>query len=578
MCGLFGVVSTSELNSEKEKLLESLRLLDSRGPDSFGYFSTGNVFIGHTRLSILDLSVNASQPMIDEKSGVVLSVNGEIYNFKNLREELSDKYNFNSGSDSEVLLYGYIEWGIEGLSEKIDGMYAISIYDPRLDTVFLVRDRAGIKPLFLSVIDKKVIWSSEIKSIENYLTRKTVDNTALYDFLTYLYIPTPKTLYKEIKKIFPATITAINLKTLSVNESKYWTLDVSTEVTDCSSSKIRLKQLIQESVTEQMVSDVPLGFFLSGGVDSSVIAACIGKEKIGKTAYTVAIEGQNGNESIDAKKVADHLGLSHKVNTLSELNTKEILDKLLDYFDEPFADTSLLPTYLVSKSVREDCTVALSGDGADELFGGYSWYDEFSRSFQLQKYLPKLLQGYTSSLHRAVNKSFCSKILRKLETKFYLSGVELYATLLGGLRTAQKNKYKKALGISKNYNDYWYFEKYWKEELPIKTRLQYLDFHTYLLDDILPKVDRASMAVSLECRVPFLKKEIIEFAFSIPESIRFYGGEPKGILREVFKGDLPKSVFEKKKSGFSIPNSLVTDENMTKQEDILKRFIGKNEN
>ena len=345
MCGLFGVAGVA--NFDKEKALRSLHLLEHRGPDQHNSWSSDSVFMGHQRLSILDLSEQGRQPMSD--LGVVITVNGEIYNYISLREELSDKYSFKSDSDSEVVLYGYIEWGIETLLNRIEGMYAISIFDSNLDKVFLARDRVGIKPLYYSMINDGLTWASELKCLKEYYGEDLLeqDQTALYDFLTYLYIPAPKTLYKNVHKLEPAHYISVCLKSMNYTKVKYWDLQVKNIPISEEKAKQKLRELITKSVNEQLISDVPVGFFLSGGMDSSAVVASAAELIDNINTYSIGFDDSNHDETHFAEIVANQFKTNHNKKLLDKDTTKKIFHKLKDWYDEPFGDTSAFPTFLL---------------------------------------------------------------------------------------------------------------------------------------------------------------------------------------------------------------------------------------
>ncbi|MGJ0366245.1 asparagine synthase (glutamine-hydrolyzing) [Aliarcobacter cryaerophilus] len=571
MCGIFGF--TKFKKEDLEKARESLHTLHHRGPDQWNDYFDEDIYMGHQRLSILDLSEHGKQPMISPDKKVIITVNGEIYNFLELKKELESKYTFKSTSDSEVVLYGYIEWGIDKLLEKIDGMYAVSIYDKEKDELFLARDRSGIKPLYYGNINGQLSWASELKAIQKLYENQNIleyDYTAFYDFLTYLYIPTPKSMYKNVYKLEPAHYLKIDIKNNTYEKIQYWQLEVKKCNDDVETAKKKIYDLVEKSVDEQMVADVPVGFFLSGGMDSSTVVSLASKNHNDINTFSIGFTDKSHDETHFAEMVADMYKTKHHKKILDEDTTKDMFHKIKNWYDEPFADTSCFPTYLVSQFAKEKSTVVLTGDGGDEVFGGYNWYKRFEN---LQKYsLPYLrfLKMVTKKLKK--QKNILGKIARRVETQFLLNDLEIYTRLMGGMLKDEKEKYRKLWNIDEDYDDYWYFRKFYKKDLDLYTRLQYLDFHTYLHDDIFTKVDRVSMAVSLECRVPFMKKEIIEYSFSIKKEVRIYQYELKGIMKEAFRKVLPIEIIERDKKGFSIPlhswkNIIGSD--MTRQEKIL---------
>ena len=574
MCGIFGF--TKFKKEDLEKARESLHTLHHRGPDQWNDYFDKDIYIGHQRLSILDLSEHGKQPMITPDEKVIITVNGEIYNFLELKKELEHKYDFKSTSDSEVVLYGYIEWGIDKLLEKIDGMYAISIYDKEKEELFLARDRAGIKPLYYGNINGQISWASELKAIQKLYENQNIleyDYTAFYDFLTYLYIPTPKSMYKNVCKLEPAHYLKIDVRSNNFEKVQYWELEINQCNDDIETAKKKIYDLVKKSVDEQMVADVPVGFFLSGGMDSSTVVALASQNHSDINTFSIGFTDKSHDETHFAEMVADMYKTKHHKKILDEDTTKDMFHKIKDWYDEPFGDTSCFPTFLVSKFAKENSTVVLTGDGGDEIFGGYNWYKRFEN---LQKYswpYLRFLKVVTKKLKK--QKNILGKIARRVETQFLLNDLEIYTRLMGGMLKDEKEKYRKLWNIDEDYDDYWYFRKFYKKDLDLYTRLQYLDFHTYLHDDIFTKVDRVSMAVSLECRVPFMKKEIIEYSFSLNYKVRIYNNELKGVMKEAFRNILPSEIIDRDKKGFSIPMNKwrkLVENNLKKQEKILIDF------
>lgn len=556
MCGIFGV--TNFKDSSLDQARDALNTLEHRGPDQWNDFADEHVYLGHRRLSILDLSENGKQPMFDQNQSVFLSVNGEIYNFKSIRDKLQGKYKFKSTSDSEVLLHGYREWGIDRLLQEIDGMYAFSIYDRNEQILYLARDRVGIKPLYYSNIGAQVVYSSELKGIRHFLGEGNLnlDYTALYDFLTYRYIPSPKTMYQHVFKLEPAHYLKIDLNSNEIENKRYWQLDVDFCEDDITTACDTIRTLVKKSVKEQMVSDVPVGFFLSGGLDSSTVVSAASDIKKEISTFSIGFSDKDHDETSFADIVANQFKTDHHKKILDQDLAKDLTSNLKIWYDEPFADFSCLPTFLVSKYSRENVTVVLTGDGGDEVFGGYNWYRDF---IDISKYRLPFLNKLISVINPYGRNSFFKKVSRRI-FPYILNDLELYTRLMDGITTPGKAKFKNVWNIPDDYDDYWFFRKYYREDLDIYTRLQYLDFHTFLPDDILTKVDRVSMRVSLECRVPLLSKELVEYLFSLKPEVRLYKGELKGAMKEAFKESLPEQILNREKKGFSIPMSSWKDE------------------
>lgn len=547
MCGIFGHTSTTT-QIDLERSREALQTLAHRGPDQWGDWHDERVYIGHRRLSILDLSEQGRQPMRDAKNQVIVAVNGEIYNYQDLKKQLFDQYQFLSASDSEIVLHGYDAWGIDGLLERLQGMYAFCIYDARKQKLHIARDRVGIKPLYFGQVGGCFVWASELKAIVQYFGGELEPNgEALYDFLTYLYVPSPKSMYKNVHKLEPAHRVEYDLRTREHKKIRYWQLDPSVRPISIPEAIEELKFLIRGAVRSELMSDVPVGCFLSGGMDSSVVTAEAASMHPRLLTFSIGFEEADHDESFFAKQVANEVNTTHYHKNLSEEGTIALFSKLRNWYDEPFADTSAFPTNLVSKYARHEVTVALTGDGGDEVFGGYNWYTAFHQNRHRKSVFPNHCMKLLTQI------PFIPKRIRNKFQNIRLSDLELYALLMGSMTPDEKQPYAKHFEIPEDYDDYWYFRKYYREDLPLMTRLQYLDFHTYLPDDILTKVDRASMAVSLEARVPLLSKQVVEFCFSLPEEVRLHNAQLKGLLKSAYSNTLPDNIIKRSKKGFSIP-------------------------
>lgn len=556
---------------------KALHSLSHRGPDQWGEWRDDKVYMGHRRLSILDLSERGRQPMADRDGRVVVAVNGEIYNFQRLRRELEPQYAFASRSDSEVVLHGYKEWGMEGLLDRIDGMYAFCVYDAEKQRIYLARDRAGIKPLYYALIGGVFAWASELKALREFFGRDRLetDVTALYDFLTYLYVPAPKSLYRNVFKLEPGHYACFDLASGRLDVKPYWRLDPTVREWSEAEACDELVRLVDESVKEQLVSDVPVGVFLSGGLDSSIVAESANRFSAHIQTFTIQVDEPSRDESPFARRLADHIGTEHHVRACKAGDAYEWIDRIQGWYDEPFGDMSAIPTHLVSRFSREKIVVALSGDGGDELFGGYRWYSGMLEHSRQRIGGWHGLRRWTARSKRWLGRSFVNRAIRRLEFDYVLNDLEYYLRLMGGLLPEDKREYARQWGIDSDYDDFWHFRKHWRPDLPLLTRLQYIDFHTYLPDDILTKVDRASMQVALEVRVPLLSRKLIEFAFSLPESIRYAHGQMKGLIKQAYRGRLPSEILHKPKQGFSLPLkawNLADGPRMSIQEQIVKKF------
>lgn len=584
MCGLFGLIAFGSHDLNLDRARAARDRLAHRGPDQAGDFQDGKVFLGHRRLSILDLSENGRQPMISSDEAVVVTVNGEIYNFKTLRKELGEE-NFFSGSDSEVILHGYRQWGITGLLERIEGMFAIALYDREQQRVYLCRDRVGIKPLYFSRFSDCVAWGSELKALESYFShdgRLVYDKTALYDFLTYRYIPCPKSLYQNVFKLEPAHYMEFDVQSLDGVKHCYWELDTTERETTQEEAFGAIQKVLDSSVKEQLISDVDVGFFLSGGIDSSAVVALASRHPDSARTYAIGFSDQSHDETSHAACVADAFNTTHTRKEVSPELIESLAESICGWYDEPFGDSSAWPTFEVSKLARESSVVALTGDGGDELFGGYRWYRAFNKLRGQQRPVSFLLylfnkgRGPRTGLARKTTGTL-QKIARRVDLFTHNDPLELYGILLGGVPWPVRKHYRALLGIPDDYDDQWYLRKHYRPELGPMKSLQYMDFHTYLPDDILTKVDRVSMAVSLETRVPFLDTNVIEAAFSLPEKVTYANGDLKGVLKGAFAGMLPESILERGKKGFSIPLHNWGEEAMegahTFQEYILSDYL-----
>lgn len=559
MCGIFG--HTVITGHDRDKSRSALHTLAHRGPDQWRDWEDDKIYSGHRRLSIIDLSEAGRQPMISEDGNVILAVNGEIYNFKDLRAELENDFRFKSHSDSETLLHGYRKWGMDALLHKLDGMFAFSLYDKAKGVVYLVRDQVGIKPLYYAVIGGQILWASELKAIESYIGKShlKIDYSAIYDYLTYLYVPAPKSMYQYVFKLPPAHVLCWDIGKSDFSLRRYWQLEANAN-NDLAEKEAaeKLRAVIASAVKMQQVADVPVGFFLSGGVDSSAVVAEAAMMGGDLHSYTIGFDDKGRDESPYARLVAEHYQTRHTVKHYSSEDTDRQLPMLKDWYDEPFADFSAFPTYLVSKLARESAKVVLTGDGGDELFGGYRWYKKFSWFYNMAP--PSAIATIMAQLRPTMSwlknnhrHTIFGKIANRLEFYTLTDKFEIYAKLMGGMLRADKKELRTVWNIPSDYDDYWVFRQWWRDDLPLFTRLQYLDFHSYLPDDILTKVDRTSMSVALEARVPLLALPVVEFAFSVPEDIRLPGGELKGMFKRAYNNMLPPAIISRGKQGFSIP-------------------------
>ncbi len=535
MCGIFG---HSEIaSSQLEHAHTALHTLAHRGPNGWSFAHKNNVY---------------------------LVANGEIYNFQSLREELKANHGaiFHSGSDSEVLLHGYIHWGIDSLLERIDGMIAMAIYDSNTGKIYLARDHAGIKPLYYSTYKNSagkttLGWASELQALTTLHAPQGLeyDMTAVYDFLTYLCVPSPKSLYQNIHKLEAAHVLTFDIATGSLSKRRYWQVQTPRNITSDDEAREKVQSAISTSVKEQLVADVTVGTFLSGGVDSSIVSYEAAQHVPQITTCSISFADPSVDETRFANMVAEQLGTNHITRLVSQNLVNEKFHMLRDMYQEPFGDTSAFPTYQVCQLASENMTVVLTGDGGDELFGGYrnygTWYMQYTPwlgfLFPLRSLFSKLKNSTAPS-------SKIHKLVRKLEVFSILNPLERQVRLRGGLLHSDsfKQRFRKSFNIPENYDDLWYVRPYYRPDLPLKSRAMYLDFHTLMTDSILTKVDRASMAVAIETRVPLLSKRMCETAWQLSEKTIFTDGELKGILKSLYASKLPHACLYRQKQGFSV--------------------------
>lgn len=573
MCGFVGGTDPSW------SYAKALDAIAHRGPDARRLQLRGPVKVGFQRLSIIDLGDAAGQPMLAPDGETFIVCNGEIYGWRRLRAELERLgRTFRTQSDTEVALQAYLEWG-DDFIDRIDGMFAIAIWDAREGKLKLYRDRAGIKPLYYFYDGRSFAFASELKALVAAYGRDAleIDGTALYDFLSYRYVPTPKTLYRNCFKLPPAHRAVFDPHTCRFEAPRpYWTLDVPPHPRrpDFDEACEELRALIDESVREHVIADVPVGFFLSGGVDSSAVVAAAARIGVPDIAtFSIGFDADEVSETPYAREVAEAFGTRHHERILMPEDAAELLPSLESWFDEPFADESAMPTYLVSKIAREQVKVVLTGDGGDEVFGGYRTYPRFAR-YDAYPAWPGFMSGAAHSMRRRFPRRHPLAKLATLAETMFSSGPRLWGLIMGGMPERDKDLYRAELGVPKDYDDWWFFRQHWREDLPLRTRLQYVDFHTFLPEMVLTKVDRTSMAVSLEARVPLLARAIVEFSFSLDEAVRYPNGELKGLLREAFRGVLSDRILDRRKKGFGIPRYYLrgVDGGKPFQEHVLTRL------
>lgn len=574
MCGIVGIVSSNP--KELAKIVTATRTLSKRGPDNRGSAKFGNLSLGHARLSIIDTSEAANQPFSDANDRYTIVFNGEIYNYQDLRKELIEEgCTFVTNSDTEVLLNLYIKYGSDCL-EKLNGFFAFTIYDKKENALFLARDRMGIKPLIYYIDDEKFVFASELKAILTFNVKKEIDKASLFNYLQFNYIPTHNSILVGTKKLKPGHFIYIdNIDKIDngVEEQLYYEIPSNTEQTIQTSapnydkSQEVLKNLLEDAVQKRLVSDVPVGTFLSGGVDSSIISLLAKKYKPDLQTFSIGYKDEPFfDETFYANTVAKKIGSNHHSFSLTNNDLYENLNEILDYIDEPFADSSAIAVYLLSKYTKEHVTVALSGDGADEMFSGYNKHmAEFkSRNPGIKESAVKMGYPIWRNLPKSRN------------TKFTNINRQLYKFSLGAKLPHKSRYWKWASIISEEKANYLLKEelifnpqrlsdtafeyKKRKDELLKSIRkdgdindVLHTDMKMVLTNDMLRKVDGMSMANSLEVRTPFLDHRLVNFAFSLPTGFKINSIMKKKILQDAFRDELPNEIYKRPKHGFEVP-------------------------
>ena len=586
MCGITGLLRPSASGEELETAVRPMiGALVHRGPDDEGAWvdSEIGVALGFRRLAILDLSPAGHQPMLSACGRYAMVFNGEVYNFLELRRELEPKgHGFRGRSDTEVMLAAICEWGLREAVQRFVGMFALAVWDQRDRTLHLVRDRLGIKPLYYGWAGKAFLFASELKALRAHPDfAAEINRDAIALQMRYSYIPQPYSIYRGIYKLRPGTI--LTLKADSVPGSgpgspvSYWSAREAAErgaADPFSGSEQeaadRLEALLCGAVRLRLLSDVPLGAFLSGGIDSSTVVALMQalSSRPVKT-FTVGFHEANYNEAVHAKAVAAHLGTDHTELYVTPEETRAVIPKLSAIYDEPFSDSSQIPTYLISKLARQQVTVSLSGDGGDELFGGYNRYFLGMRLWRWVRRLPAPVRNSSAWLLRQLGPERWDEVFGRAASSLPLrlrgrvagEKVQRLADMLAvrdpralysGLVSHWRKACQLVVGATEQptlLDDLSHYA-----ELPDFLRvMMFLDLVTYLPDDILVKVDRASMAVSLEARVPILDHRVVEFALSLPASMHFRNGQGKYLLRKVLDRYVPRHLIERPKMGFGVP-------------------------
>ncbi len=579
MCGIAGMIDRRGATS-----LESLQeigraMADSmlhRGPDAGGVWAdaAGGVALGHRRLAIIDLTPGGAQPMSSANERYVISYNGEVYNFLELRAELEkDGVRFRGASDTEVILEGAARWGLAATVRRLIGMFVFAIWDRQTRTISLVRDRLGIKPLYYLANDRLFAFGSELKAFRACPgATRTLDRDALAAYLRFAYIPQPHSIYREIRKLPPGHILTLapdkapmleafwDMRRVAMEGMGQWS-----DAPDEREAVDRLDALLRDAVKRRMIADVPLGAFLSGGIDSSTVVALMQAQSNRPVrTFSIGFREQNYDEAGHAKAVAKHLGTDHTELYVEPGHAFDVIPRLPEWYDEPFADSSQIPTFLVAEMTRRHVTVALSGDGGDELFTGYNRYFWAEAIWRRIGRIPEAMRHAGAGALRTLAPATWDRLFAVLPSRVRppQAGDKLHklAGMLGGSGPD---------AIYRRLVSYWEPETIaagGREPASILTdagvardlpsfaaRMQFLDTVTYLPDDILTKVDRATMAVSLEGRVPLLDHRVVEYAWTLPQGLKVRNGQGKWALRQVLDRYVPSSLVDRPKMGFGVP-------------------------
>ena len=580
MCGIAGMVdwraatSADALRSIADAMIETVR---HRGPDAGDVWveAEGGVALGQRRLAIIDLSPGGAQPMHSADRRFVITFNGEIYNYRDIRRELQAAgHSMRSDSDTEVLLEACALWGVEAAIERAIGMFAFALWDRKTRSLTLARDRLGIKPLYYAASPERILFASQLKAFRPAPHWKpTIDEDAVVGYLRHAYIAQPRTIYREAEKLAPGHI--LTLRAGSTPSPKcFWDLRGiaaagqrrNDPVPDPREAADRLDALLRDSVKLRMIADVPLGAFLSGGIDSSTVVALMQAQSTRAVkTFSIGFHESGYDEAQCAKQVAAHLGTDHTEFYVEPRHALDVIPHLADWFDEPFADPSQIPTYLVSELTRKHVTVALSGDGGDELFAGYNryvWAERLARAVNL---VPRPLRGASAAALRALAPQTWNRLFGFVPAAWRpaLPGDKLHkiTTLLDNPQpdaiyrrlVSQWERPEEVAAAGREPRGPMWDPTIARDFHDLVPRMQFLDMITYLPDDILTKVDRATMAVGLEGRVPLLDHRVVAYSWSLPLEFKLRGGRSKWLLRQVLDRYVPRSLIDRPKMGFGVP-------------------------
>jgi len=564
MCGICGIINKNGSEVNYDILEKMTRVLKHRGDNAWGLKILNNAGFGHQRLSILDLSDKANQPMSSDDKRYWIVFNGEIYNFQSIKKELEKYYIFKTTSDTEVVLYSWIHWGKNCL-EKFNGMFAFAIWDSVEKKLYCIRDRLGVKPFFYYEGNDLFIFASEIKSILLHPeVKKEIDIKGLSDYLSLGYITGEKTIFKNIKKLLPGRFLKLD-NNGEKNIERYWDIRGHFRKKHSGSIEDNIKTLLENAVKLRLVSDVDIGFFLSGGIDSSAVMKFAARHYNNPVAYSLGFHEESYSELPYVEKFTNELGIKKHITIFSPPG-EDFLKKLMWFYDQPFGDTSCVPTFQLCKFASEKVKVVLSGDGGDEMFGGY----ETNRAdlmahygynnIPLWKYILKMFSKCINLMPADFSKVSTDYKLKQFLNYGHLPLIKAHYSwrLLFNDREKEKLLNQDITNSLSEYDSFSYFDELASEaeEYNPFQKIIYIDFNTWLSDDILTKVDTAGMAHSLEIRSPFLDRYVIEYAVSIPENYKFDLFNTKKILKKSLSEELPDYIIKRKKEGFNSPVAL----------------------
>lgn len=578
MCGITGIVDLVGTRPIEEDRLRAMNAtIAHRGPDGDGFHFEPGVGFGHRRLSIIDLE-GGKQPLYNEDHTVVVTFNGEIFNFQEVERELVERgHRFRTRCDTEVIVHAWEEWG-EACLHRFNGMFAFALWDRNRQTLFIARDRLGVKPLFYAELaDGRLLFASELKALLAHpdVPRRT-DPRAIEDYFTFSYVPDPKTIYADIRKLEPGAYIKTQRGRRGVKPVRYWDVPLMGErrpPTAAGTWEHELRARLKESVRKRLVSDVPLGAFLSGGIDSSAVVAMMREIGVSNLlTCSIGFREPQFDESRFARMVAEAKGTDHKAEVV-EASDYGLLDKLVDLYDEPYADSSALPTYRVCELARRHVTVALSGDGGDEDFIGYRRYRLFANEQAVRDRVPLgVRRAIFGPLGRVYPKLDWAPRVVRAKTTFQALAYDTVYAYFHAVAICRDDMRANLFSPEfrsrlQGYRSEEVFRKHvaGKEFSDSLALVQYLDYKTYLPGDILTKVDRASMAHGLEVRVPFLDYEFVEWAASLPSDVKLKGGEGKHVLKEALRPVLPHEILFRSKMGFTVPLSVWFRGSLTQQ-------------